>query len=109
MIDIKAGETIKELAAKHSIVLFQFSSKDSTPCVAIRQRIEEWLSSHEQVEARHISIDAHPELAAQNDVLSFPTVVVYVEGQVAIRESGYFSLDEIFAKLERLIELMSSD
>ncbi|SFO10956.1 hypothetical protein SAMN05216351_103161 [Pseudobutyrivibrio sp. JW11] len=36
-----------------------------------------------------------------------PTVVVYVEGQVAIRESGYFSLDEIFAKLERLIELMS--
>ena len=47
------------------------------------------------------------ELAAQNDVLSFPTVVVYVEGQVAIRESGYFSLDEIFGKLERLIELMS--
>lgn len=36
-----------------------------------------------------------------------PTVVVYVDGQVAIRESGYFSLDEIFAKLERLIELMS--
>ena len=25
----------------------------------------------------------------------------------SIRESGYFSLDEIFAKLERLIELMS--
>ena len=53
------------------------------------------------------SIDEQPELAAQNDVLSFPTVVVYVEGQVSIRESGYFSLDEIFAKLERLIELMS--
>ena len=29
------------------------------------------------------------------------------DGQVAIRESGYFSLNEIFAKLERLIELMS--
>ncbi|WP_028243354.1 thioredoxin family protein [Pseudobutyrivibrio ruminis] len=107
MIDIKAGETIQELVCKHSIVLFQFSSKSCTPCVAIRQRIEAWLSNHEQIEARHISIDEQPELAAQNDVLSFPTVVVYVEGQVAICGSGYFSLDEIFAKLERLIELMS--
>ncbi len=107
MIDIKAGETIQELVSKHSIVLLQFSSKACTPCVAIRQRIEAWLSSHEQVEARHISIDEYPELAAQNDVLSFPTVVVYVEGQVAIHESGYFSLDEIFVKVERLIELMS--
>lgn len=107
MIDIKAGETIQELVAKHSIVLFQFSSKDCTPCVAIRQRLEAWLASHEQVEARHISIDEYPELAAQNEVLSFPTVVVYVEGQVAIKESGYFSLDEIFVKVERLIELMS--
>ncbi|SES90870.1 Thioredoxin [Pseudobutyrivibrio sp. C4] len=107
MIDIKEGETIQELVSKHSIVLLQFSSKACTPCVAIRQRIEAWLSSHEQVEARHISIDEYPELAAQNDVLSFPTVVVYIDGQVAIRESGYFSLDEIFAKLERLIELMS--
>ena len=107
MIDIRSGETIQELASEHSIILFQFSSKACTPCVAIRQRLEVWLSSHEQVESRHISIDVHPELAAQNDVLSFPTVVVYIDGQVAIRESGYFSLDEIFAKLERLIELMS--
>ncbi len=107
MIDIRSGETIQELASEHSIILFQFSSKSCTPCVAIRQRLEAWLSNHEQIEARHISIDEQPELAAQNDVLSFPTVVVYVEGQVAIRESGYFSLDEIFAKLERLIELMS--
>ena len=107
MIDIKAEETIQKLVAKHSIVLFQFSSKACTPCVAIRRRIEAWLSSHEQVEARHISIDEYPELAAQNDVLSFPTVVVYVEGQVAIHEAGYFSLDEIFVKVERLIELMS--
>ena len=107
MIDIRSGETIQELASEHSIILFQFSSKACTPCVAIRQRLEVWLSNHEQIEARHISIDEQPELAAQNDVLSFPTVVVYVEGQVAIRESGYFSLDEIFAKLERLIELMS--
>ena len=107
MIDINSGETIQELVSEHSIFLFQFSSKACTPCVAIRQRIESWLSNHEQIEARHISIDEHPELAAQNDVLSFPTVVVYVEGQVAIRESGYFSLDEIFAKLERLIELVS--
>ena len=107
MIDIKSGETIQELVSNYSIVLFQFSSKSCAPCVAIRRRLEAWLSNHEQVEARHISIDEHPELAAQNDVLSFPTVVVYIDGQVAIRESGYFSLDEIFAKLERLIELMS--
>ena len=107
MIDIKAGETIQGLVTKHSLVLFQFSSESCTPCVAIRQRLEAWLSNHELIEARHISIDEHPELAAQNDVLSFPTVVVYIDGQVAIRESGYFSLNEIFAKLERLIELMS--
>ncbi len=106
MIDIKSGETIKDIVSSNSIVLLQFSSKTCTPCVAIRKRIEDWLEAHEQIEARHISIDEHPELAAQNDVLSFPTVVVYIEGQVAIHESGYFSLDEIFAKIERLINLM---
>ncbi len=106
MIDIKLDETIKDIVSSNSIVLLQFSSKECTPCVAIRKRIEDWLKEHEQIEARHISIDEHPELAAQNNVLSFPTDVVNVEGQVAIHESGYFSLDEIFAKIERLINLM---
>lgn len=106
MIDIRPDETINELVSCNSIVLLQFSSKACTPCVAIRKRIEDWLIEHEEIEARHISIDEHPELAAQNNVLSFPTVVIYVEGQVAIHESGYFSLDEIFAKMDRLINLM---
>ena len=37
---------------------------------------------------------------------SAPTVLVFVEGQLTIRESGYFSLDGILKRIERYIDLL---
>lgn len=52
-------------------------------------------------------IEDHPEEAARAAVFTVPTVLVYVEGKLSIRASGYFSLDAILAKVERFIDLMN--
>ncbi len=104
--DFRNNKKIEEIVAENDIVILQFSSITCQPCTAIRQRIDAWQNSHSSVEAWHISIDEYPEMAAQNQVLTFPTVVVYVDGKEAIHESGYFSLDDVLARVERYIELM---
>ncbi len=99
MIDIKAGGTIQELVCKHSIVLFQFSSKSCTPCVAIRQRLEDWLSNHEQIEARHISIDEHPDSRIATWPSTYTTTVGNDKTSFCAASSGYSSMDICLASI----------
>lgn len=111
MLTLEKDISIQELARKNDIFIVQFSSETCAPCTSIRVRIDAWLKElpsemAQHIASRHVSIDENPEMAAQNQVLSFPTVVVYVYGKETIHESGYFSLDNVFDRIERYLKLM---
>ena len=55
--------------------------------------------------ARYIDISSHLELCAQMGIFSAPTVIIYMDGKVMARESGYFSLDAMLARVERYLEM----
>ena len=73
------------------------------PCKAIKEKITIWSETHPQVFTGYISIDNDISLAAQENILGAPAILVFVEGKEAIRKIGYFSLEEVFTALDRYI------
>lgn len=89
------------------IEIIQFGSETCLPCHAIREKISHWAADKPLVHFTYMPIEEHPEAAAAAEVFTVPTVLVYVEGKLSIRTGGYFSLDDVFAKVERFIHLMN--
>ncbi len=107
MIELGPDEDIHTLIHQNSLVILQFGSETCMPCHAIHQRIDCWQKKYPDVLTRYVSIEEYPERTAQLAVFSVPAVLVYAEGHEALRETGYFSLDEILEKTERYIQLMN--
>ena len=89
----------------NTILIVQFGKASCRPCESIWQRLEKW-QEHHPIECLYLSVDDYPEIASQMGILSVPTIRVYVNGQMTIQKSGYFSLDLIFEKIEKYIELL---
>ena len=93
-------QMIKE---KEKFSLFLFGSQACAPCKALKEKITVWSGTHPQVFTGYISIDNNISLAAQDNILGAPAILVFVEGKEAIRKIGYFSLEEVFTALDRYI------
>ena len=83
----------------------QYGSETCAPCVAIRRKLEEWQRAHPMVNYSYLPIEDHQEEAAQKGILSVPTVIAEIDGTEVARESGYFSLDKMLARLERYMKM----
>ncbi len=105
MISLSHEEDLPALLSQSKILLLQFGTRTCAPCEAIKQRIDQWLVSYPEIVTRYISIEDFPRLAAEYGVFSAPTLLVFVFEQLTIRESGYFSLEDVLQRLRRYIEL----
>lgn len=106
MQEIRIIETLTEyqtLKEQEKFSLFLFGSQACAPCKAIKEKITIWSETHPQVFTGYISIDNDISLAAQENILGAPAILVFVEGKEAIRKIGYFSLEEVFTALDRYI------
>ena len=106
MQEIRIIETLTEyqtLKEQEKLSLFLFGSQACAPCKAHKEKIIVWSGTHPQVFTGYISIDNNISLAAQENILGAPAILVFVEGKEAIRKIGYFSLEEVFTALDRYI------
>ena len=106
MQEIRIIETLTEyqtLKEQEKFSLFLFGSQACAPCKALKEKIIVWSGTHPQVVTGYISIDNNISLAAQENILGVPAILVFVEGKEAIRKIGYFSLEEVFTVLDRYI------
>ncbi len=88
------------------ILIVQFGAQACAPCHAVRHKIETWCDAVQGVSSLYVPIEDFTELAAQASVFVVPTIFVYVEGKLMLRESGYFSLDAILGKVQQYIEML---
>ena len=86
-----------KILENNKIVIFQYGSITCAPCHSLKYKLTE----NSNIEVYYIPIEDNIELAAQNGILSAPTIEVYIEGKLFIQRSGYFSLDEILNKVEK--------
>ena len=106
MEDLRKGESIDDLINTSKICILQFGDESCGPCFALRERIEKWLETHPDATGRYIPIRDNMALSAQMGFLAVPTVAAYVCGKEVVRESGYFSLDQILERIERYADMI---
>lgn len=103
---LKSSEELQQAIANKKILIVQFGADTCAPCHAIRNKIDAWCSNMEDVQYLYIPMEAFSALAAQESVFTVPTIFVYVEGKLTLRESGYFGIDSVFQSIQRCREML---
>ncbi|MEE1227652.1 MAG: thioredoxin family protein [Lachnospiraceae bacterium] len=104
---LRSGEEFNKMISEDQLVLVEFGSSTCNPCYAIRDRLDHWGAKNPQVKMIYVPAEQYLELAAQNEIMSAPSVVLYWRGREILKKSGlYFSLDMFLEKVERIISSM---
>lgn len=103
---LKDTNELERIIKTNTMVLIEVGSESCNPCKALKSRISAWAENHHDIYSIYISIEENPEVAGMLSVLSAPTLLLYVEGRLTIREGGYFSLEEFLRKTERYENLL---
>ena len=107
MTILKYQEEFDAAIRTHSIVIVQFGADSCAPCKALQNRIEVWNRAHPEIDHIYLPVADFRELCAQLGVFTVPTIFVYVEGKLALRQSGFFSLDEMLQQIEKYQRLLA--
>ena len=94
-------DALQAAIQQKQIVIVQFGSESCLPCRALQNRIKAWNKEHPDVCHVYVSVAELPELCAQMGVFTVPAIFVYVEGKLALQQSGYFSLDQMLDQIEK--------
>ena len=106
MIVLNEPAELDLLLRENQLVLVQFGAESCAPCSAIRRKITDWNEDHAKIPYLYIPTEQFPELCAQLGVFTVPTIFVYAEGSLTVRESGYFGLEGVLRKIERYEEMI---
>ena len=108
MKTLENGETLTHLISTSQVLLIHFGSGDCGPCASLKHKIDLWNTPDSGVDSIYVPIENFPEVAASRGIFTVPTLLVYTQGKLSIRESGCFSLDGVFSRIERYLSLMEA-
>lgn len=106
MIVLERPEDLEIHAKKNPILIVLFGSKNCSACGAIQGKIDYWRSTNGKAQFLYIPTDKFQATCAQLGVFSAPTLWVYVEGKLSIRESGLFGVHELLGRIDRYYEIL---
>ncbi|MCI5724082.1 MAG: thioredoxin family protein [Erysipelotrichaceae bacterium] len=84
----------------------EVGSTSCMPCLSIKKRITRYIAQVSNIHAYYVPIEKYPEVAQELDIYSAPSVLLYVDGKLISKQSGYFSLDQIFYQVERTLHFI---
>ncbi len=89
-------------------VLLYFSGEKCNVCHALRPKFKEVFDAHFP-QLKQIYLDAHenPEISANFQVFSVPTMIVFMDGKEFAREGRSVSLHQLTEKLKRPYVMMT--
>lgn len=93
-------EKFEEIKNSEKPILLDFFATWCGPCRMVGPFIEEIAEENPQYIIAKIDVDENPDLAAEFDVSSIPTLVVMKNGQVVKREMGAKPKNQILAMLQ---------
>ena len=97
---------MKNIIRENEIVILYFSNKVCGACEVIRSKVKKILESYSKVESIEIDGEENIELAAMNDVFSFPLLILYVDGKETMRVGRNVDLLELENSIKRYYEML---
>ena len=81
-------------------VLLDFWATWCGPCRMVGPLVEEIAAEHPEIKVGKINVDEQPELAAQFQIMSIPTLMVVKNGQITQRVVGACPKAQILALVQ---------
>ena len=86
----KINEIIKE-----GVVLFDFFATWCGPCKMLAPELEKVVSKDSSINIYKIDVDKYTDLARNYGIMSVPTLVLYKDGKLVKKTSGFMPSDEV--------------
>lgn len=89
-----------EVVNSDRTVLLDFWATWCGPCRMVGPLVEEIAAEHPEIKVGKINVDEQPELAAQFQIMSIPTLMVVKNGQITQRVVGARPKAQILALVQ---------
>lgn len=88
-----------EVLKSDKTVLLDFYADWCGPCRMVSPLVDEIAEEHPEYKVGKVNVDEQPELAAEFDVMSIPTLLVFRDGKLAQTSVGALPKQQILALL----------
>lgn len=95
-------EEIKTIIDNQIGVLIYFSGEDCSVCKALRPKVKKLFDSEfPKVKQLYLDAQENSEISAHFQVLSIPTMIVFLDSKEFVREGRNVSLQDMTQRLKR--------
>lgn len=80
---------------KSQVVLVDFFATWCGPCKMLMPVLESYEKEHSDMKILKVDVDLYPELAKEYTIMSVPTLLVFKDGKMVKKESGFKNSTEL--------------
>ncbi len=107
MLEVENFNQYNEIVDGNDAVVFYFSHEKCNVCKVLKPKIGELLAKKfPKMPIYYCDTVKTPEIAAQNQVFTVPTILVYFAGKESFRKSRNIGINELETSLQRPYSLM---
>ena len=107
--EIKSFNEFTKLAGEYPALLAYFSTNTCNICKVLKPKVEEMvLASFPEMLLVYIDSGIYTEIAAQTNVFTIPTLIVYFDGKEFLRRTRAFGIEELKAEISRIYSRLFS-
>lgn len=104
--EINSFEEFTSLKQEPAVLVY-FSTEACTVCHVLKPKVAELVEAKfPKLKLVSVQSDKQPEIAAQNQVFTAPTLLVFFDGQEYIRKSRNFGMGELSQAITRPYEML---
>ncbi len=105
--EIVSFEHFLKIKKEEPAVLAYFSTDTCNVCKVLKPKVAQLIQSRfPKIKPVYVKSDELPEVAAQHQVFTAPTILVYFEGREHIRKSRNIGIDELHNEILRPYSLI---
>ena len=104
---VKNLEEFNKLLKDNLGVLMYFSNETCNVCKVLKPQIIKMLEEkYPEIPFYYVDMSATPEISAQTQVFTIPTIIVYFDGKETIKKSRHIGLAELAEAIRRPYEMI---
>lgn len=105
MHNIRSLDEFNELVKQENLILFYFHSEKCSVCKSLLPKIEVFCNTND-ISLCFVDAEEHPDISAQNLVMSFPGIILFYSGYEVIKMLRFVDLSILKEKIEKFRDKM---